>query len=102
MEERSDCEYILRLFVNGMTPATKLTLDNLQRILEEELNGRYELEIIDILKKPELLKEANVVAIPTLIKELPLPVRHIIGNMSDKQKVLVGLDIIQKRSPSQR
>ena len=71
-------------------------MDNLQGILEEELKGRYELDIVDISKNPQLLTEENVVAIPTLIKKLPLPVRHIIGNMRNREKVLVGLDLVEK------
>jgi circadian clock protein KaiB len=91
-----ECEYILRLFINGTTPASNLALDNLRTILEGELKGKYELDIVDVSKDPKSLREENVVALPTLIKKLPLPVRHIIGNMTNREKVLVGLDLIQK------
>jgi circadian clock protein KaiB len=80
-----------------MTPASSLALDNLRTILDQELKGQYELDIVDVSKDPKALREENVIALPTLIKKLPLPVRHIIGNMTNKEKVLVGLDLIQRK-----
>jgi circadian clock protein KaiB len=86
-------KYILKLYVSGMTPNSKRSIENIKRICEEHLKGNYELEIIDLYLHPEKAKEAQLIAAPTLIKKLPLPLRKIVGNMSDKEKVLKGLDI---------
>jgi circadian clock protein KaiB len=66
-------------------------------VLEDKLRGKYELEVVDVSKDPKSLREENVITLPTLIKKLPLPVRHIIGNMSNKEKVLVGLDLVPRK-----
>jgi circadian clock protein KaiB len=87
--------YILKLYVIGQTKNSRRAIDNLKKICEEHLYGRYEIEIIDILKNPHLAKADNIIAIPTLIKELPASVRQIIGDLSNTEKVLVGLDLIQ-------
>ena len=88
-------EYVLRLYVTGMTPKSIRAIENLRKICEENLEGRYELEVIDIYQQPEYAKKEEIVAVPTLIKELPLPLRRFIGDMSNKEKILIGLD----RSP---
>jgi circadian clock protein KaiB len=85
--------YILKLYVTGMTPQSGLALDNLRAICEKYLKGRYNLEVIDLYKNPSLAKGEQIIAAPTLIKKLPLPMRHIIGNLSNTDKVLVGLDL---------
>ena len=88
--------YVLRLYVSGMTPKSLRAVANVKKICEEELSGRYVLEVVDIYQQPELAKQAEIVATPTLIKKLPLPLRRLVGNMANKEKVLVGLDLRPK------
>lgn len=88
-EERWD----LRLYVAGETSRSVLALENLKRICEEHLKGRYRIEVIDLLKQPALAKGDQILAVPTLVRKLPVPIRKIIGNLSDEGRVLVGLDI---------
>jgi len=85
--------YVLRLYITGSTSRSVLAITNLKKICEEYLEGRYELEVIDLYKKPGLAKGDQIIAAPTLIKKLPLPFRRIIGDMSNKEKVLLGLDL---------
>jgi circadian clock protein KaiB len=89
-------KYVLRLYVTGMTPKSVNAIENIRKICEENLKGRYELEIIDIYQQPEYAKKAEIIAAPTLIKKLPLPLRKFIGDMSNKDKILVGLDLVPK------
>ena len=91
-ESRKD-KYILRLYITGTTIRSALALTNLKKICEEYLEGRYELEVIDLYQMPSLAKDEQIIAAPTLIKKLPLPFRRIIGDMSDVEKVLMGLDL---------
>ena len=86
-------KYILRLYITGSTIRSALALTNLKKICKEYLEGRYELEVIDLYQHPSLAKGEQIIAAPTLIKKLPLPFRRIIGDMSDKEKVLLGLDL---------
>lgn len=86
-------KYILRLYITGSTIRSALALSNLKKICKEYLEGRYELEVIDLYQHPSLAKGEQIIAAPTLIKKLPLPFRRIIGDMSDKEKVLIGLDL---------
>jgi circadian clock protein KaiB len=86
--------YILRLYVTGMTTRSGRAVRNLRSICDEYLEGRYELEVIDIYQQPVLTKGEQIVAAPTLIKRLPLPMRRIIGDMSNKERVLLGLDLV--------
>jgi circadian clock protein KaiB len=95
MSELSKEKYILRLYITGTTHRSALAITNLKKICEEYLEGRYELEVIDLYQKPSLAKDEQIIAAPTLIKKLPLPFRRIIGDMSDKEKVLMGLDLIK-------
>jgi len=85
--------YKLRLYITGTTSRSIIAVTNLKKICEEYLEGQYELEVIDLYKKPNLAKGEQIIAAPTLIKKLPLPFRRIIGDMSNKEKVLLGLDI---------
>lgn len=85
--------FVLRLFVTGMTSRSTQAINNIQKICEEELQGRYQLEVVDLVKQPELAKTENIIAAPTLIKNLPLPLRRLIGDLSDKERVLRGLDL---------
>jgi circadian clock protein KaiB len=85
--------YRLRLYVAGQTPRSVGAFTNLRRICEEHLNGRYELEIIDLLLQPQLARGDQILAVPTLVRRLPEPVKKIIGDLSDTHRVLVGLDL---------
>lgn len=91
--------YILRLFVAGMTPNSKKAIENVKNICAEHLAGRYELEIIDIYQQPDFAKDGQIFAAPTLVKELPLPLRKFIGDMSQTERLLVGLDVKKKSDP---
>ena len=83
----------LRLYTAGQTPKSLAALNNLKRLCEEHLAGRYTLEIVDLLKNPRLAKEDEIVAIPTLVRKLPDPIRKIIGDLSDTERALVGLQL---------
>ena len=86
-------KYVLRLYVSGSTLKSALAIKNIQLVCEQHLNGRYDLEVIDIHKQAHLARDEQIVAVPTLIKRLPLPLRRLIGDMSDLKKVLLGLDL---------
>jgi circadian clock protein KaiB len=88
--------YVLKLFVTGKTPRTQTAITNLKRICEEELKGEYKLEIIDVLENPEAAETEKILATPTLIKQLPPPLRRVIGDLTDKEKVLFGLAVAPK------
>jgi circadian clock protein KaiB len=83
----------LRLYVAGQTPKSLIALSNLKKICEEYLQGRYRLRVIDLVKTPQLAQDDQILAIPTLVRNLPQPIRKIIGDLSDTQRVLVGLDV---------
>ena len=85
--------YQLRLYVAGMTSKCSTALENLKRICEEHLQGQYTIDIIDLLENPQLAQGDQILAIPTAIRNLPLPIRKIIGDLSDTERVLVGLDL---------
>jgi circadian clock protein KaiB len=87
--------YILRLYVTGMTSRSARAFNNLRAICDEYLHGRYDLEVIDIYQQPALTKGEQIIAAPTLIKKLPLPIRRIIGDMSNRERVLLGLDLVR-------
>ena len=89
--------YALRLYVAGMSSLSVEAITNIKRICEEELAGRYELEVIDLYQRPSLAADEQIIAVPTLIRKLPLPLRHIIGDLSNEERVLVGLDIKKKK-----
>ena len=86
-------QYVLRLYVTGMTARSRRAIENVREICEAHLHGRYELEVIDIYQQPMLAKGDQIIAAPTLIKRLPLPLRRIIGDMSSTDRVLLGLDL---------
>lgn len=90
---RADKEatYVLRLFVTGMTPQSQRAVENVRKLCETHLAGRYELEIVDIYQQPELARGEQIIAAPTLIKKLPLPLRKVLGDMSDPGRVLVAM-----------
>ena len=86
-------KYVLRLYVSGSTSKSALAVENIKRICEQHLKNRYELEVIDIYQQPNLARDEQIVAVPTLIKRFPPPLRRLIGDMSDLKKVLFGLDL---------
>lgn len=86
-------KYELRLYIAGKTPKSVAALNNLKKYCEEHLCGQYTIEVIDLLVHPQLAEGDQILAIPTLVKKVPEPVRKIIGDLSNKEKVLVGLDI---------
>jgi circadian clock protein KaiB len=89
--------YRLRLYVAGQTPRSLSAFSNLKKICDEHLKGRYELEIIDLLQKPQLARGDQILAVPTLVRRLPEPVKKIIGDLSNTERVLVGLDLRPSR-----
>jgi circadian clock protein KaiB len=90
--------WILRLYVAGEAPKSVVAFDNLKAICEERLKGRYSIEVIDLVKNPRLARDEQILAIPTLVRKLPEPVRNIIGDLSDTERVLVGLDLVSRRA----
>jgi len=86
--------YALRLYVAEHTPRSILALSNLRTLCEEHLAGRYSLEVVDLMKNPELAKIDRILAVPTLIRKLPIPIRKFIGNLSDPERLLIDLDLL--------
>ena len=86
-------EYILRLYVTSSTPRSLKAISNLKKLCDEYLPGAYELQVIDIYKNPDAARDAQIIAAPTLIKRLPAPLRRFVGDLSNTQKLLIGLDI---------
>ncbi|MBZ5589687.1 MAG: circadian clock KaiB family protein [Acidobacteriia bacterium] len=91
--ERAQARYVLRLYVAGLTPRSTRAIQNIRAICEEHLAGRYELEVVDIYQQPTLAEGEQIIAAPTLVKRLPLPLRRFIGDMSNTDRILVGLDL---------
>ena len=89
---------VLKLYVTGKTPRSERAIANLRLIIEKELKSEYKLVVIDVLERPQLAEDEKILATPTLIKELPRPIRRIIGDLSDTEKVLVGLDVLSSLS----
>jgi len=95
---RDRAKYVLRLYVTGMTPKSTRAIANVRKLCEKYLEGCYELDVIDIYQQPKLAKGEQIIATPTLIKKLPLPLRKLIGDMSDTERFLVGIDLKPKNS----
>jgi circadian clock protein KaiB len=95
-EPREAEDYVLRLFVTGSTPRSARAIRNIRAICDEQLSGRYDLEIVDIYQHPEQAKPDQIVVVPTLVKSLPLPVRRVIGDLSDQDRVLTGIDLVPR------
>jgi circadian clock protein KaiB len=91
-------KYVLRLYVTGMTPKSTRAISNVQKLCEKYLEGYYELEVVDIYQQPQLAKGDQIIATPTLIKKLPLPFRRLIGDMSDTERFLIGIDLKAKNA----
>ena len=85
--------FILRLYIAGQTPNSMTAISNLKKICEEKLEGKYRIEVVDLLLKPQLAKGDQIIAIPTLVRRLPPPVKKIIGNLSKTESVIIGLDL---------
>ncbi len=88
--------YVLKLYVTGMTPQSTRAIANAKKICEEYLSGRYKLEVIDLYQQPQLAQGEQIIAAPTLVKKLPLPLRRIVGDLSNTERTLVGLDLRRK------
>lgn len=88
--------YLLRLYVAGQTPKSLTAFSNLKKICEEHLAGRYQIQVVDLLENPQLASGDQILAIPTLVRKLPEPVRKIIGDLSNTERVLVGLDLLPR------
>ena len=93
---RRNAKYVLRLYVAGMTPRSAAAIRAMTQICEEHLNGRYVLDVVDIYRQPTLARGEQIIAAPTLIKKLPLPLQRMIGDMADTERILVGLDLRSK------
>ncbi len=87
--------YVLRLYVTGMTPRSRVAIKNTRRLCEQFLKGKYQLEVIDIMNRPQLARDEQIIAAPTLVKKLPLPLRRLVGDLSTRERVLLGLDLRQ-------
>ncbi len=92
----SEEHYVLRLYVTGMTPRSTEAFATIKALCEERLHGRYELEVIDIYQHPQLAIDEQIIAVPTLVKKLPAPLRRLVGDLSNRERVLLGLDLRRK------
>jgi circadian clock protein KaiB len=95
--DESGERYILKLYVAGMTSRSARAVDNVRAFCEKHLEGRYDLQVIDVYQQPALAKSEQLIAAPTLIKKLPLPLRRLIGDMSSEDRILVGLDLVARK-----
>jgi len=92
-------KYVLKLYITGMTPRSQVALRNLEKVCREHLSNNYELEVIDIYQQPNLAKGDQIIAVPTLIKQLPAPLRRLIGDLSQEDRIILGLDLRPRSSP---
>ena len=97
LRDRETARYVLRLYIAGLTPRSVAAIASVKKTCEEYLQSRYELEVINLYDQPTLAKGEQIIAAPTLIKKLPLPLRRIIGDMADTKKLLVGLDLREEK-----
>jgi circadian clock protein KaiB len=95
LKESQNARYVLKLYVAGNTPRSQSAIINIRQLCEERLKGRYQLEVIDVYQRPELAKGEQIIATPTLVKHLPLPLRRVIGDLSKSERVLIGLDLVK-------
>lgn len=95
-------KHILKLYVTGNTPRTERAIANLRRICDEDLRGQYEMVVVDVLARPQLAEDEKILATPTLVKQLPPPLRRVIGDLTDVEKVLLGLDIVAPHAQGKR
>ena len=101
LAKRGREKYVLRLYVAGATPASTAAIINIKKICDENLKGRYELSVIDVYQQPVLARDEQILAAPTLIRKLPVPIRRFIGDMSNKERILIGLDLRPKEPPAE-
>jgi circadian clock protein KaiB len=99
LNDKKETYYILKLYVTGSTPQSARAIDNIRKVCEEHLKAQYSLEVIDLYKQPSLAAGEQIIAAPTLVKQLPLPLRRILGDLSNTEKVLVGLDLKKAETP---
>ena len=97
LEKRKPKKYVLHLYVAGLSPRSQKAIENIKKLCDEYLPGRFELAVQDIYQNPIIAKDGQILAAPTLIKELPLPLRKFVGDMSNTEKLLVGLDLRSKK-----
>jgi circadian clock protein KaiB len=95
LKGKDDHSYVLRLYVTGSSPRSARAIANVRAICDRHLTGRYELEIIDVYQQPNLASSEQIIAAPTLVKKLPMPLRKIVGDMSNEDRVMVNLDLRQ-------
>ncbi len=95
--EKPTPKYVLRLYITGLTPASRRAIQNLEKICREQPESSCDVEVIDVRQHPELAKGEQIIAVPTLIKQLPSPVRRLVGDLSQTEKVLLGLDLKPKK-----
>ena len=95
-----DGAYHLRLYVAGQSPKSVRAVENLRRVCEEHLAGRYTIELVDLMENPQLARADEIIAVPTLVRKLPEPIRRIIGDLSNTEKVLIGLQLDEDRTGS--
>ncbi len=95
-------KYVLRLYIAGVTPRSQEAMRTVKAVCDEHLADRYDLEVIDIYQQPALARDEQIIAVPTLIKKLPAPLRRVIGSMVDREKVLIGLDLRPKREKARQ
>lgn len=93
MTGQTDPKFVLKLFITGRSTRSESAIRTLHRLCEEDLGGEYALEIVDVLEHPEEAEKGRILATPTVVKELPPPIRKVIGDLTDKERVLIGLDI---------
>lgn len=98
VEADGDDYYDLRLYVAGQTPKSLAAFTNLKQLCERYLAGKYRVEVIDLMKKPQRAKDDQIIAIPTLVRRLPAPIRKIIGDLGDRERTLIGLELWERRS----
>lgn len=94
--------YVLKLYVAGTTPGSVRAVEALKAVCDEHLEGRFELQVVDVYQQPVLARDEQIIALPTLVKSLPAPMRRILGDLSDKQRLLVGLDLKPKADEKAR
>ena len=100
LERQSQGKYVLKLYITGLTPRSQAALRNIKNLIQEQGKDNYELEVIDIYQQPTLAKGDQIVAVPTLVKKLPLPIRKLIGDLSQKDRIILGLDLKPKKLQS--
>lgn len=94
--------YVLKLYIAGVTLKSTQAITNIKKICDEQLKGRCDLEVIDIYQQPVLAKGEQIIAVPTLVKKLPPPLRRFIGNLADSERILYGFDLVPRKEPKQK